>query len=96
MLDYKSVLGMNKKGQISDAITWVVATLVIIFLIVTSIYISSLMGKSKSVEKEKIIVLDEDAVNWIQEKTEFAYNINPNNNVKIDLWIKEAGVDING
>lgn len=93
MLNYKSVLLKNKKGQVSDAITWVVATLVIIFLVVTSIYIASLMGKSKSVEKEKIVSLDENYVNWIFEKTEFAYDINSNNKVKIDLWVSGSDID---
>lgn len=96
MLNYKSVLLKNKKGQISDAITWVVATLIIIFLVVSSIYISSLMGKSKAVEKKKVIDLGDDSVDWVQEKTEFAYSINPGNKIKINQWIQESEVGANG
>ncbi len=83
----------NKKAQVSDALTWVVATLVIIFLIVSSIYVSSLMGKSKTVEKQKIVISEEDSIDWIQEKTEFAFGINANNKDKIEIWI--LGSDIN-
>ena len=82
----------NKKAQVSDVLTWVVATLIIVFLIVGSIYISSLMGKSKSVEKSKIISA-EDSVNWIETKTNFSLEINNANKDKIEMWIGESGVN---
>ena len=94
MLNNNFNLKKNKKAQVSDALTWVVATLVIVFLIVSSIYISSLMGKSKSVEKQKISIPEENPINWISEKTEFAYGINENNKNKIEVWISES--DVNG
>ena len=37
----------NKKAQVGDTITWVVATLVIVFVLLISIYASSLLSKTK-------------------------------------------------
>ncbi len=87
-----SSYNLNKKAQVSDAFSWVVATLVIIFLIVSSIYISSLLGKSKAVEKEKIIISEED-VDWINEKNNYAYGINDFNKEQIESWIVESDLD---
>jgi len=42
-------MSINKKGQLGETITWVVATIIIIFVLITSIYASSLVAKSKKV-----------------------------------------------
>lgn len=88
MLSYK----FNRRGQVSDALTWVVTTIIIIFLIVASIYISSLMGKAKSVERQKISITGEN-INWIGEKTEIAYNINNKDKDKIEIWISGSDIE---
>jgi Na+-transporting NADH:ubiquinone oxidoreductase subunit NqrF len=45
MLNYK----LGKKGQIGETITWVLATLIIIGIVLISIWISFLMSKSRSI-----------------------------------------------
>jgi hypothetical protein len=85
MLNYRI---FNKKAQVSDTITWVVATIIIIFLIITSIYFSSILGNSKDINKEDIKFYS-DKQDWIDVKTNLAYKINFENKEKIQLWINE-------
>jgi hypothetical protein len=39
----------NSKGQTGETITWVIATLVIIGILILFIYISTVMGKAKTI-----------------------------------------------
>jgi heme/copper-type cytochrome/quinol oxidase subunit 2 len=88
MLNYK-----NKKAQMAETITWVVATIVIIFLLVLSVYFSTILGKGKSVDKEDINIYGESE-DWILVKTSLAYENNVYNKDKINVWINEE--DNNG
>lgn len=84
MLRYN--LFRNNRAQIAETITWVVATLIIIFLLITSIYFSSILGKSKSVNKDDIKISSGEE-NWIDTKNNLAYTINSENKEKIEIWI---------
>ena len=61
----------------------------IVLLLVASIYISSLLGKSKALDKEKIKISGEQT-NWTYEKTQMAYGIDSSNKNKINLWIGDS------
>lgn len=87
MLNYK-----NKKAQMAETITWVVATIIIIFLLVLSVYFSSILGKGKSVDKEDIKISQGEG--WVEVKNSLANMINGENKESIDIWINE--VDNNG
>ena len=39
----------QKKGQIGETMTWIVATLIIVFVLLVSIYVSSLLSKTKNI-----------------------------------------------
>jgi hypothetical protein len=78
----------NKKAQMAETITWVVATVIIIFLLVLSIYFSSVLGKGKSVDKENIKISQRNE-NWIEVKTSLAYGSNSENKENIDIWVNE-------
>lgn len=39
----------NKKAQIGETMTWIVATIVIVVILIISIYISSLLGETKNI-----------------------------------------------
>lgn len=82
-------LRKNKKAQIAESITWVVATIIIIFLIVSAIYVSSLLGKSKSLSVQGLGNSNEN--NWVLEKTKFALEINNDNQDTILLWVRNSG-----
>lgn len=78
----------NKRAQVGETITWIIATIVLIGVIMIFIYISVAMSKTKSLEagvKEGA----EDSADWINSKTELAYSINPNNKVRIQRWISQ-------
>jgi len=83
MSSYKS----NKKGQVSDALTWVVATMIIVFILITSIYISSLLGKTKIVDKNKIGISGDNSEDWVFEKSKMAYNIDSSHRNEIEFWV---------
>lgn len=78
----------NKRGQLSDAMTWIVATLIIIIILLVFIYASSVLAEFKEVDVGvKSIVVGEnvDGVSdWFNVKTNLAYEINNNNKLKIE------------
>lgn len=90
MLNYK---GRRKvKGQAGDTITWVVATIIIVVLLIFFIYVSSVLAKAKSVESFVKGIFSEKDINkadWISTKTSLAYEINDKNKQVIDKWIEE-------
>jgi len=81
----------NNKGQVSETMTWVVASIIIIFLMVSTIYVSSLLGKNKSVDWDILDKAKEDF--WVGQKTSFALEINDNNKDKILDWANESSFD---
>lgn len=44
---------MNKKGQVSDAVTWIVATVAIVVIMMFFIFAASLFSETKVVDKYK-------------------------------------------
>ena len=81
----------NQKAQIGETVTWIVATLIIIFILVTFIFAASLMGKAKSIASKKIALKTSSGVtetSWVEVKTIFAFEKNINNKNEIDSWIK--------
>ncbi|HLD38678.1 MAG TPA: hypothetical protein VJA20_04520 [Candidatus Nanoarchaeia archaeon] len=59
----------NKKGQTSEAMTWIVATLIIIVLLGISLYAASFLSKSKVVnykteERSQDIVMEESLFSY--------------------------------
>ena len=86
---------LKKRAQVSDTVTWVVATIIIIAILLIFIYISSVLSGENAVEKRSNSVLSggnsAEAVDWIALKTSLAYNLNDKNKEAIDTWIGENG-----
>lgn len=59
-----------KKAQIGETMTWIIATIVIIAILIISIYISSLLGEAKSNISYKDFERKNDL---LMEKSLFAY-----------------------
>jgi uncharacterized protein (UPF0333 family) len=83
----------DKRGQVSDTMTWVVATLIIIVILLVFIYASSVFAKAKGIGRFAKDVFSsgdyEVEVDWIKAKTSFAYRIIQGNKAMIDEWINE-------
>ncbi len=60
---------LNKKGQTSEAMTWIVATLIIIVLLGISLYAASLLSKLKIINYEK----EKRTQDIIMEESLFTY-----------------------
>jgi hypothetical protein len=82
----------NKRAQVGESITWVVATIVLIILLIVFIYASILLSKTKYIKFDEK-VNSEGFADWISYKTQMAYSINDNNKNKIDVWISENAKD---
>ncbi len=81
---------MKKRAQLSDTMTWIVATLIIILILVIFVYASSLLAKThKAISSLKSIGSGEsgETVNLIEIKNSFAFERNKNNNLKIEEWL---------
>lgn len=48
----KKMFNRNKKAQIGETLTWIVATLIIIVILVFSIFITFFLGKTKNLSKD--------------------------------------------
>lgn len=83
----------NRRGQLSDAMVWLVATIIIVVLLVGFIYAADLMGKANAVRRtSKEILLNDESeenINLLEEKTKIAYGLNSGNKNKIEEWINE-------
>jgi hypothetical protein len=85
---------INKKGQVGESITWVVATIILIVVLIVFIYASIALAKAKSLTPIKSD--SEESADWVNSKTQIAYSINSNNKNKIGEWILQAPTDTNG
>ena len=83
-------LRKNKKGQASESITWIVATIILIAVLLIFIYASITLSKVKSINF-KIKSNSENSFDWIGKKTEMAYLINSANKDRIEEWIAQEG-----
>jgi hypothetical protein len=83
----------NKKAQVGETLTWIVATLVIFGVLLIFIYASILMAKAKSMNSIKVKEHVDSLVNfdddWIQLKSEMAFARNQENKKQIVDWINE-------
>ncbi len=79
----------NKKAQIGATMTWIIATLVIVGILLIFIYISVLMSKTKAVSIGDLKA-DSDEADALALKTSFAHQLAGNKNKEvIDNFIKE-------
>jgi hypothetical protein len=85
----------RKRAQVSDTVTWIVATIIIIAILLIFLYISSVLSGENAVEKKSSSVFSggnsAEVVDWIALKTSIAYNLNDKNKEVIDKWIGENG-----
>jgi len=89
----KKMLNKNKSGQLSDAMTWIVATLIIIVILVVFVFAANVIAESKSLPSLEEINLEdsEDKIDFIEMKNKFAFNQNSDNQLKIEVWLSEVG-----
>ena len=78
----------NHKGQVGETITWVLATILLIVILIVFIYASIAMAKVKYLKLD-IKLTSGSSVDWVNSKTQMAYSINPNNKNKIQVWVSQ-------
>jgi predicted PurR-regulated permease PerM len=89
------MLNKDKKGQVGETITWVIATIILIVILLVFIFASIALSKLKSLNMT-LKDSSENSVDWINSKTQMAYSINSNNKNKIQGWISQARDDAEG
>lgn len=76
----------NKRAEIGESITWVVATVIILVVLTIFIFASNVLGKFQTISVssgEKTLNSD----NYLEIKTQKAFSINGNNKEIINKWI---------
>ncbi len=88
---------LNKKltkGQVGDTVTWLVATLIIIFILGIFIFISNGLAKANQISSslKEFFSGSKDAAkaDWFSVKTNLAFSKNSENKDKITEWIKNG------
>ena len=84
------MLNHNKRGQVGETLTWAIATIVLIAILIVFIYASVALSKVKMLKTE-IKANSADSVNWISAKTQIAYSVSSANKNKIQVWISQGG-----
>ena len=79
-----SLAPLCKKAQIGETMTWVVATLIIVFVLVSSVYFAILLGKTKSLSYSDKSSIEES---FVEVEILKAYELNSENKIQIDEWI---------
>lgn len=65
---------LNKKAQLSDVMTWIIATIAIIAILIIFVYASTILAQKTKVIKIKSLTLDLDKeVDLLETKTSLAY-----------------------
>jgi len=82
----------NKKAQLGETLTWVVATLIIVVTLIFFIFLSSSLAKLKDIKGNPGFALlggYDKKSNLIVDKTELAFVKNNQNEDLIKEWINE-------
>ncbi len=80
----------NKRAQIGATMTWIIATLVIVGILLIFIYISVLMSKTKAVDAGELKADSEYKADILSLKTSFAHQLAGNKDKElINNFIKE-------
>jgi hypothetical protein len=87
MLRYRKI-DKRKKAQVGETVTWVVATIVIIGILIIFLVVSSIMSKVKAVHMGDVKI-DMKGSNLIKEKTFLAEQLNNQNKEKIESVLNE-------
>ena len=81
----------SRKAQIGETLTWIIATLVIIGILLLFIFFSSLMSKVKAIRVGNLET-DIKVTNVLKEKTSFAHQfVNYKDKELIDNILKGNG-----
>ena len=81
----------NRRAQISEIMTWVIATIVILSILLIFVYASSLLAqKTKTVKAQELKIDFENKVNLLDTKSLIAYSsTSESNRIIIEKWEKE-------
>ncbi|HKL23851.1 MAG TPA: hypothetical protein VJ912_00790 [Candidatus Nanoarchaeia archaeon] len=80
----------NKKAQVGGTLTWFIATVIIVFILLIGVYAASILGKTKFFETDKTIEGDGDSVEKI--KSELAFEKNNTNKDIIVKWLNNKSL----
>lgn len=74
----------RKKAQVGGTLTWFVATIIIIFILLIAVYAASILGKTKSLGEK---ITREEEKDWEDVKNDIAFEKNSTNKDKIQKWL---------
>ena len=84
----RALLPRSRSAQVGETVTWIIATLIIIGILILFIFISSLMSKIKAIRVGNLET-DIKITNLLTEKTSFAYQLTNYKNKEIIEGILE-------
>ncbi len=89
MLKYK----LSRKAQVGETMSWIIATLIIIGILIIFIYISVLMANVKKINLSDLQSDSKQEINLLSEKTSLAYKLTDNKDkALIDSLLREENV----
>ncbi len=82
---------INKKAQVGETTTWIVATIVLILILLVFTFVSVALSKTKHYNSD-IKANSAESTDWIKLKSQLAYSINSENKNRIEMWLSKEGV----
>lgn len=82
---------LSKRAQVSDTMVWIVATLIILFVLFVFIFVSGLLADAKDVVEYSVNVGFSEGhvdIERVSAKTEFAFDIDSTNKEVIEQWLE--------
>ena len=83
---------LSKRAQASDAIVWIVATLIIVVILIVFIFISNLMAKANGIKNFATSSAGSKNYNILNLKTNLAFEINGDKEGEINSWIQNVEI----
>ena len=92
MLSKISRIKNDKKAQVGGTITWFVATIIIILILLIAVYAAGILGKSKhfSFDSDEIGNIDSG---WVDVKNDVAFEKDSSNKEKIEKWLNNKTLE---
>jgi len=87
MLNYRKIGKKTRSAQVGETVTWIIATLIIIGILIIFLVVSSFMSKIKAIHVGDLGI-DMKESNLVKEKTFFAEQLNSQNKEIIENIIK--------
>lgn len=84
-----------RKGEVGEIMTWTVATIVVIFLLIFFTYLAMSVAKVKNIEVDELPISSEKGADYLSSKNSISlFLTDKNERTKVEQWMNDQGIVI--